>query len=341
MRPLLSTTVSLACCAALVAIALLGALSARAGDAETAAGGRRVYLPLVQGPGRPATPTPPPAGRLPTALAGTWFSGQLLNLNAYNRQTNTWTSAGGLGHTIALAADGAYTRVSHLEIGGGTTCKSTVDVYHVGSARAEGGRLLLTPGYARTRTVTCGATVSDTEGPYGTVTLPWRTGEDAGRRTRLWLAEPHGETEYYKDGLGPQVVGSWATGDGGAIELYDPATGIWAGPTGASSVWYAFGADGRYRHGRVEAGFDGDPCRTITMTYESGTIAGSGSQLVLTPTHVLRRSVSLCDPSEFADQSLAPGAEERWGWSFAADGTTLSLIRFTGRFLDLTLTAAE
>ncbi len=320
---LFRTIARLAVVVGLLVTALLGSQGARADSGTT------VYLPLIRGAGEPP---PPPGGTLPAELVGTWFSGQLLNLSYYNRDTGVWGSAGGLGHMVVLAADGSYTRVSHLELGGGSTCVSSVDVYHVGAARVQGDQLLLTPSYARTRAVTCGSTTSDTEGPYTTTALPWRVGEDDGGHTRLWLSEPQGETHYYKDGVGPQVLGAWATGDGGAVALYDPASDSWADPSGESSVWYALGANGRYSHGRVEAGFGLDPCRLITMTYEAGTLAGSGSQLTLQPEAVRRHTVSLCDPSDFEDTALAPGSEERWTWSFAADGETLSLIRVSAGF---------
>ena len=43
--------------------------------------GQAVYLPLLLGGATSRTPAPtptPPQGSLPTALVGTWFSGQLL-----------------------------------------------------------------------------------------------------------------------------------------------------------------------------------------------------------------------------------------------------------------------
>jgi hypothetical protein len=128
------------------------------------------------------------------------------------------------------------------------------------------------------------------------------------------------------------VLGGWASGDGGAVALYDPASDSWAEPSGESSVWYEIGANGRYSHGQVEAGFGSDPCRLITMTYEAGSLAGSGAQLTLQPQTVRRHAVSLCDPSAFEDATLAPGGEERGTWFFAADGETLSLIRVSAGF---------
>lgn len=336
MRTLFIPIARLSVVVVLVATALLGVHSARADEEHT------VYLPLIASSRRPSAPTPAPTpGNLPAALVGTWFSGQLLNLTYYNRDTGVWGSAGGLGHMVVFAAGGNYTRVSHLELGGGSTCVSSVDVYNTGAARVEGEQLILTPSYVRTRTVTCGSTTSDTEGPYNTTTLPWRVGEDAERHTRLWLGEPQGETAYYKDGLAPQVSGSWANGDGGAVELYDQASDSWAEPTGEQSVWYALGADGRYRHGRVDVGFGDDPCRPITMTYEAGTLAGSGSQLTLKPQVVLRHVVSLCDPSDFADEVLTPGDQERWTWWFEADGETLTLLRVSSGFRQVALVRVE
>lgn len=337
MRTHILSIARLAIVAALLATALIGAFTARADETHT------IYLPMLSGPTRASAPAPPPppTGSLAAELIGTWFSGQLLNLNYYNRDSGVWGSAGGLGHMLVFTADGHYTRVSHLELGGGSTCVSSVDVYHTGTARTQTGQLLLTPSYARTRTVTCGATTSDTEGPYDTTALPWRVGEDAEYHTRLWLAEPQGETAYYKDGLGPQVIGAWANGDGGAIELYDPASDSWADPTGENSVWYALSADGRYRHGRVEAGFDSDPCRAITMTYEEGTLVGSGAELRLQPVAALRHTVSLCDPSDFVDEALLPGDQERWSWWFSADGGRLTLLRVSAGFRQLTLVRTE
>lgn len=320
MRTALTALTGLAAAAALLA-ALAGAPAARAGSGAT------VYLPLIRTAGEAA-----PGGDLPAELVGTWFSGQLLNLNYYNREAGVWDSAGGLGHMLVLGADGRYTRVSHLELGGGTTCVSSVDVYQVGAARAEGGQLWLTPSYARTRTVTCGSTTSDTEGPYAAAALPWLIGEGPERHTRLRLDEPHGETLYYKDGVGAQVVGSWASGDGGAAGLYDPASDRWAAPTGASSVWFELGADGRYRAGRVDAGIGGDPCRPVTMTYEAGALGGSGAQITLRPQTVRRHVVSLCDPSDASDTAPPAGGETRWTWLFAADGETLSMIRVSAGF---------
>jgi hypothetical protein len=331
MRTWISTIARVVIAAALFATAIVGAAGARAGEPYA------IALPLVVGPPASGAPT----GSLPADLVGTWYSGQLLNRSYYNRDTGVWGSAGGLGQMFVFGADGGYTRVGSLQIGGGTTCTSSVDVYHTGTARIEGGQILLTPSYARTRTVTCGTTTSDTEGPYETTALPWRVGEDAQRHTRLWLTEPQGEAVYYRDGLAPQALGWWASGDGGAILLYDPTSGAWASPTGESSVWYAFQSDGTYHHGRVEAGFGDDPCRPITMTYEIGTLTGSGAELRLQPTAALRHTVSLCDPSDYLDEAPALGGQERWSWGFAADGETLNLLRVSTGFRQLTLTRVQ
>jgi hypothetical protein len=332
MRTFVTTLAGLAAIAALLTTILPSAGVAQADSGTT------VYLPLIRGAG---TPSPSPNEGLPPRLVGTWFSGQLLNLNYYNQDTGVWGNAGGLGHMIVLGADGRYTRVSHLELGNGSTCVSSVDVYHVGTATARGEELLLTPHYARTRTVTCGTTTSNIEGPYTTTALPWRVGEDAQRHTRLWLQEAQGETEYYKDGVGPQVLGGWANEDGSAVALYDPASDSWAEPTGESSVWFEIGADGHYSHGRVDGGFGDDPCRMITMNFESGTFTGSGSLITLQASIVRRRIVSLCDPSSYEDTTLTPGGAERWTWSFAADGETLSLMRVSAGFRQYLLSAIQ
>lgn len=300
---------------------LLGSLSARA------AGKTSVYLPMISA-------VAPPAGTLPAELVGTWFSGSLLNLQLYDRNTGIWSDAGGLGHMYVFGANGSYTLVSFLKLGAGTTCESSVAKYHTGKAQLAGNQLLLTPSYARTRTQVCHAAPVDREGPYETTTLPWRIGEDSYRHTRLWLSEPQGETEYYKDGLASQVVGSWANGDGAAIELYEPSSGTWAAPTGQNSEWYAFHANGSYRHGEINAGFGGDPCRPVTMSYEQGSLSGSGSVITLQPTLALRHVASLCDPSSAEDSALAPSDSERWSWYFEQrpEGYGLGLMRVSAGF---------
>src|SRR4051812_25451494 len=66
-----------------------------------------VYLPLAlsgRTNAQPApTPPPPPAGSLPAALAGTWFSGQLLPRALYDPTTGQWGSANGLGQRYEFA----------------------------------------------------------------------------------------------------------------------------------------------------------------------------------------------------------------------------------------------
>jgi hypothetical protein len=331
------TTISGKVCAivavAILSMTLLGAFSARAAENSL------IYLPMLAAGGTtnpPTTPptTPPAAGSLPAELVGTWFSGNMLSLTLYDRTTGMWSDAGGLGHMYVFGANGSYTLVSYLKLGEGTTCVSSVAKYHTGTVRAVGDQLLLTPSYARTRTQICRSSPVEQEGPYETISVPWRVGEDTYRHTRLWLSEAHGETEYYKDGLAPQVIGAWANGDGGAIELYDPASGAWAIPTGENSEWYQFRADGSYRRGEINAGFGDDPCRQVTMSYEQGALRGSGSELTLQPTQALRHVVSLCDPSDAEDTPLSTKGIERWTWSFKqqAEGMGLSLMRVSAGF---------
>lgn len=310
----------------------------RAAQSTTAA---NVYLPLILTSS--AGGAPPPAGALPAELVGTWYNGQILNLQFYNRDTGVWSDAGGLGHMYALNANGTYTLVSYLKLGEGTTCVSTVAKYQSGTASVNGNTLLLTPGVNRTRTTTCGGPASDIEGSHATYSLPWQVGEDANSHTRLWLDEPQGRTEYYKDGLAPQVIGNWANGDGGAIWVYDPDSNQWAMPTGANSEWYAFYADGTFRHGVVDAGFGGDPCWPVTMRYEEGVLSGRGGDVMLETTAAIRRIVNPCDPDNDSVELLSVGAYERWTWGIpaASGGNTLNLLRIEGGFRNITLSRVE
>lgn len=319
-------------------LAPAGASAAR--PAQQPAAATTVYLPMVSVPPGRAAP-PPPA--LPASLVGTWYSGQLLNLRLYDPATGIWSDAGGLGHMYVFGANGAYTLVSFLKLGEGTTCVSSVAKYEKGSARASGATLLLTPSVSRTRTKICGSTPpSEVEGPHTTYSLPWELGEDASSHTRLWLQEPQGRTEYYKDGLGPQVVGAWANSDGGAIGLYDRARGQWAEPTGENSEWYAFSANGTFRHGVVESQYGDDPCRLVRMSYEEGKLGGRGGDVILEATLALRRTVVLCDPSQFEDETLST-QYERWTWAIPAEseGSRLDLLRIEGGFRSITLYRVE
>jgi hypothetical protein len=311
-----------------------------------------VYVPLLASPPAPPTPAPPtpgpptptPPGSLPAELVGTWYSGQLLNLTLYDPTTGIWSGAGGLGHMYTFAASGSYTLVSYLKLGEGTTCVSSVAKYEAGAARASGNALLLTPSVSRTRTQVCGSQPpSDVAGSQSTYSLPWRVGEDANSHTKLWLSEAQGVTEYYKDGLAPQVVGEWANGDGGAIRLYDAASGTWAEPSGAGSEWYAFSADGSFRHGVVDAGFGDDPCRPVTMRYEEGVLSGRGGDIIMEVSAALRRTVSPCEPDGAVDDDLGAGGYERWTWAIPANsaGGALDLMRIEGGFRSIRLSRVE
>lgn len=325
--------------ALLALIVLLGAGWSIAPGTQAApqAGATTIYLPLVIGP---PGGSPPPAGSLPAELVGTWFHGQLLNLQFYNRDTGIWSDAGGLGHMYVFGADGSYTLVSYLKLGEGTTCVSTVAKYESGTAHAAGSTLLLTPSVARTRTQICGnPSATDIEGSHDTYSLPWQVGLDANSHVKLWLDEVQGRTDYYKDGLAAHVIGDWANNDGGAIWLFDPESGQWVDPTGVSSEWYAFYPNGTYRHGVIDAGFGDDPCRTVTMRYEEGILGGSGSNITLETTAGLRHTVSLCDPSDAIDEPLSAGSFERWSWGIPIDagGNTLDLLRIEGGFRSIHL----
>jgi hypothetical protein len=307
---------------------LLGANAVRGQDEN------RVYLPMLASSGTRPQPTTPPAGSLPAELAGTWFSGQVLNRQLYNRDTGLWSDPGGLGHMYTFSADGSYSLASYLKLGEGTLCVSTVWKYHTGTARVNGATLELTPNYARTRTqIVCGShSDSETEGPYTTTSIPWQVGRDDQGHTRLRLVEAQGETLYYKDGIAPQVLGGWRTGELTRAGFYDPASGQWGDPSGLGE-WYSFEANGRYQRGKVSLGYGGD-CQQAVLLYEEGALGGSGSDLTMRTTLSLRRTIDLCDQSQVLDETPATGRYERWNWRLTEgeSGEVLGLLRIEGGF---------
>jgi hypothetical protein len=275
---------------------------------------------------------------------GTWYSGQLLNRQLYNRDTGLWSDPGGLGHMYLFGADGSYVLASYLELGEGTLCVSTVWKYHTGTARVAGEALLLTPSYARTRTqIACGGnSESETEGPLTTTSIPWQVGLDERGRTRLQLAEEHGLTLYFKDGLEPRVLGGWRSGELSRIGFYDPASGEWGEPT-ATGEWYFFAGDGSYSRGEVRVEYVDGVCDQAVMTYEAGAMRGSGGDIVLESDGALRRRVDLCDSSLVQDETLTAQTYERWSWSLrqGEQGELLNLLRIEGGFQERTLVRDE
>jgi hypothetical protein len=326
---------------AVATISLLGGIGARADGPNT------IYLPLLAGGGAPITqpppPPPPPGGSLPAELAGTWYSGQLLNRQLYNRDTGLWSDPGGLGHMYVFGADGSYVLASYLKLGEGTICVSTVWKYHAGTARVEGEMLLLTPSYARTRTqIACGGnSESETEGPLTTAAIPWQVGQDEQGHTRLQLAEEHGVTLYFKDGLEPRVLGGWRDGELSRAGFYDPASGQWGEPS-TTGEWFYFAGDGSYSRGEVRVEYGG-ACQQAVMIYEEGSLRGSGSDIVLESNGSLQRRIDLCDPSQVSDRTVTADKYERWSWSLRQGdgGPILDLLRIEGGFRQRTLVRDE
>ena len=325
--------------AAFFAIALIGLLG---GPGAHADGPNTIYLPMLAG-GGPIT-QPPPPGSLPEELVGTWYSGQLLNRQLYNRDTGLWSDPGGLGHMYVFGADGSYVLASYLKLGEGTLCVSTVWKYHTGTARVAGEALLLTPSYARTRTqIACGGnSESESEDPLTATSIPWKTGVDERGRTRLQLAEEHGLTLYFKDGLEPRILGGWRSGELSRADFYDPASGEWGEAT-ATGEWYLFEADGSYSRGEVWVEYVDGVCDLAVMSYEEGMLRGSGGDIVLESDGSLLHRVDLCDPSLAQDETLSTDKYERWSWSLrqGEQGETLDLLRIEGGFKERTLVRDE
>jgi hypothetical protein len=314
-------------------LALYGGLAARpaAHAASTDASQNQAFLPLVVGPSQDPAPNPP-TGNLPAELAGTWFSGQMLSLQMYNRDTNTWSDPGGLGHMYVFGADGSYTLASYLKLGEGTMCVSTVWKYQQGAARVEGASLLLTPSLARTRTVvSCGGnSESELDGPYTTITIPWQLVQDDRGHTTLQLSEAQGATTYYKHGLATQMLGTWRSGGVHAADFYNPVTGDWLLQEGAGE-WYQFNADGTFRRGEVVLPFSDGECQQVVMTYQEGSLSGSGANITLQVTAGRRISANLCDLSQAVEEVLPAGSADTWTWSLLQreEGQTLELLRIS------------
>ncbi len=344
MNPLLKRLAyPIAAAMVIVAVSWLGGAVARADTPNT------IYLPLLAGGSGPAQPQqpqqpqqPPPAGSLPNELVGTWFSGQLLNRQFYDRDTGIWSDPGGLGHMYIFGADGSYTLASYLKLGEGTMCVSTVWKYHTGTARVAGEELLLTPSYARTRTqIACGGySESETEDPLTTTRIPWQVGQDEQGHTQLQLTEPQGVTLYFKDGLEPRMLGGWQRGDLSRAGFYDPASGEWGEPTGLGE-WYFFDADGSYSRGEVRLEYGA--CEQAVMTYEEGSLRGYGSNIVLESSSRLEHRISLCDPSQVWDETITADKYERWTWALRAgdSGQILDLLRIEGGFRQISLARDE
>lgn len=324
-----------------------GAPAGRPAPARQAESDHVVLLPMVVRAASQSTPppttttsTPPPtqpapAGSLPAELAGTWYSGQLLNLSLWDPVNKTWQDAGGLGHTYVFETNGRFVLASFLHIQSGLSCESRVWKYQTGVARVDGATLVLTPSINRTRTkIDCGShTDTDLEGAHSPIRIPWALGEDGKGHTQLVLQEAQGETAYYKDGVGQQVLGAWQTGEAFSVGFYDPASQAWVEPSGAGE-WYRFNADGTYQHGAVELLFSDNECKDAVMTYDAGVLTGSGSTVTLLPQFRVRRMVNLCAPDDGVDELLASGDEERWTWSVTEQpaGRTIDLIRVSTGF---------
>ncbi|HEU5090517.1 MAG TPA: hypothetical protein VFT99_23845, partial [Roseiflexaceae bacterium] len=186
----------------------------------------------------------------------------------------------------------------------------------------------LTPSLSRTRTVIhCGSS-SDTEleGDHATYDVPWQVGQDEKGHTQLALTEAQGVTTYFKDGIAPQMLGTWRRGAVQSEGFYNPATGEFAYPTGKGE-WIRFKADGTFERGEVDFEYISDECNRAIVTYQTGTFTGSGSLITLHGTGGMRTRANLCDLNDQTDEQLGAVESQRWTWSLADDGNTLGMIR--------------
>jgi hypothetical protein len=257
-----------------------------------------VYLPMVRSAPASTVPPPPLPGKLPAALAGTWFSGQLLPRALYDPATGRWGSANGLGQMYEFTANGGYTYLAFFRIEN-PGCRSEVTVYRQGSARAGSAGLTLQPTAVKTRTVIdCGGQKETvTDGPYNARTIPWSIGYDQYGIKRLTMTEDGKATSYYKDGMAEELIGTWRQGNITSAGFYNTATGVFAAQPG-EGWWISISGDGRYRWGEFAYGQDGQGCALTGWVYLEGRVSVSGSHITFSPSAGVARVENACAPDQ-------------------------------------------
>ena len=330
MRSLLLMIARLALCAGMMTAILISALSARAGDAETAAGDNQIYIPLVVGnsssPGTPPAPTP-----IPGELHGTWVAGNLSSLQLYDPATGQWLpEVLGLGQAYELRADGTYTYAAQLTIGS-FPCVSRSSTYETGTVRAQGAQLEFIATFYRNRTATCGGAPSETTTPPGPQQRTYLIQFDAGGFGQLYLDSGTATTNFVHKG-GPYgqpapmpvpgvIVGTWRSGGIDPATFFDPETKTWD-ESPAAGEWYRFNADSTYTYGgfasRVVNG-----CTQRVWLYVTGTVEGSPQALKLSPEYFpgpsLVRTHDSCAGSEPL-QVVWSGGTEVLAWALDSTG---------------------
>ncbi len=300
----------------------------------------RIFLPGIFGSAQPGSqptpsqpaPTPPtptlPPANMPATLVGTWFHGQILNREFYDPDSKTWQDPGGLAHMYIFEANGNYILASYLKIQTGLGCVSQVWKYEKGRATVEGSNLLLTPASSRTRTkVDCGShTDTELEGAHTTRAVPWQLAEDDGHHSKLLLSENNSTTDYYKDGLAPQILGKWKLGDLSSANFYDPATGSWGMPAGAGE-WLQLFENGTFRYGKFGLVYQ-DGCELAMQVYQEGQLTGSGSTISMKSSAGARRWESSCAPGTIDEEQWVDPELSSYAWKLlGTPPSQLSLLR--------------
>lgn len=296
-----------------IAVLLLGfvyTLHGAAAQPRAAAQPNTVYIPLALGttgaaaPPLPApspSPTPvpsPPSGTVPTALAGTWFTGALLPRTLYDPSTGQWGSANGLGQTFEFATNGSFAYLAFFRVEN-PGCASEVSVYRQGTVDAAGASLTLRPVTVKTRTVTYCGTRNETvtDGPYDAQAASWFVDVDNAGAERLTLTIAGTATEYKKLGMAEALVGNWRRGDIQSVGFYDPSSGVFT-TSPSEGWWLSIAADGTYRWGEVGHTSDQHGCALTAWLYLEGQLSVAGSHVTFSPTRGVARVENACTPTQ-------------------------------------------
>lgn len=274
-----------------------------------------------------ATQPPPQSHPLPAPLIGLWWTGKLLPRELYDPVTGQWGNSNGLGQMYEFGANGVYTYTADFVIEN-PGCRSSVKVFKRGIASVDGASLKIAPNFGRTRTqISCGSQdVTIDESPGSPEMLPYAVSYDERGIIQLLLGSSASgtstpATRYYKDGLAPELIGTWRNGGVTAAGFYDPATRTFTEQAG-DGEWVRILANGSYQVGGFAHATDNQGCALTGWTYQEGTVTVSGSHITFNQASGIRRIESACDPGhpqegpytnastgfsfEFIDRETAP-----------------------------------